>query len=439
MRLDHREQFQVPERLHEDFLMDVGNRYDESRRLLDRLRRYDALASARPNIFWGDYAPTAGVPLFASRSEGAYLWDVDGHRYIDCALGYGSVVLGHGHPAVADAMQQAAGLGGHSTLLNRWHAELAQRFVDMIPAAEMVAFLRTGSDAVSAAVRLARAITQRRVVLHWGLHGWHDWCAPGAQGILQANREHVFELRYNDPDHAAHLVSTHGPDLAAIVMMPYEIDPPAAGYLHFMQALARKAGALFVLDEVRSGFRIALGGAQSYFGLEPDLSAFGKALGNGYCISALAGRACHLQHILKLGLTVTHYRSPDVMAAAVATLETLDRSDVPTRLTVLGERLMSGLDRAFAASGVPGRAVGFPATPFVRFDDPRPNVRDRMVRHFVNGMLAEGVLMFPTHHWFLCAAMTDADIDAIVAAAERVLAGLRGTIDPHAPSSPGAA
>ncbi|MDO3529879.1 aminotransferase class III-fold pyridoxal phosphate-dependent enzyme [Ralstonia pseudosolanacearum] len=120
---------------------------------------------------WGDYAPTAGVPLFASRSEGAYLWDVDGHRYIDCALGYGSVVLGHGHPAVADAMRQAARLGGHSTLLNRWHAELAQRFVDMIPAAEMVAFLRTGSDAVSAAVRLARAITKRRVVLHWGLHG----------------------------------------------------------------------------------------------------------------------------------------------------------------------------------------------------------------------------------------------------------------------------
>ncbi|MGA3842295.1 aminotransferase class III-fold pyridoxal phosphate-dependent enzyme [Ralstonia nicotianae] len=103
--------------------------------------------------------------------KAAYLRDVDGHRYIDCALGYGSVVLGHGHPAVADAMRQAARLGGHSTLLNRWHAELAQRFVDMIPAAEMVAFLRTGSDAVSAAVRLARAITKRRVVLHWGLHG----------------------------------------------------------------------------------------------------------------------------------------------------------------------------------------------------------------------------------------------------------------------------
>ncbi|WP_407059197.1 hypothetical protein ACKZDW_02060 (plasmid) [Ralstonia syzygii subsp. celebesensis] len=100
---------------------------------------------------------------------------------------------------------------------------------------------------------------------------------------------------------------------------------------------------------------------------------------------------------------------------------------------------MSGLDRAFETSGVPGRAVGFPATPFIRFDDPRPNVRDRMVRHFVNGMLAEGVLMFPTHHWFLCAAMTNADIDAIVKAAERVLVGLRGAIDPHAVPPPGTA
>ncbi len=417
----------------------VGNRYDESRRLLDRLRRYDALAAARPNIFWGDYAPTAGVPLFASRSEGAYLWDVDGNRYIDCALGYGSVVLGHRHPAVADAMRQTAQLGGHSTLLNRWHAELAERFVEMIPAADMVTFLRTGSDAVSAAVRLARAITGRRIVLHWGLHGWHDWCAPGTEGILQANRAHVFELRYNDPDHAAHLVSTHGRDLAAIVMMPYEIDPPVAGYLHCMQALARKAGALFILDEVRSGFRISLGGAQSFFGLEPDLSAFGKALGNGYCISALAGRACHMRHILKLGLTVTHYRSPDVMAAALATLEELGRSNVPTRLTALGKRLMSGLDRAFQNSGVPGRAVGFPATPFVRFDDPRPNVRERMVRYFVNGMLAEGILMFPTHHWFLSAAMTNEDIDAIVVTAERVLVGLRGAIDPRTVPPPGTA
>lgn len=127
------------------------------------------------------------------------------------------------------------------------------------------------------------------------------------------------------------------------------------------------------------------------------------------------------------------------MAAAVATLEALDRSDVPARLTALGERLMSGLDRTFATSGVPGRAVGFPATPFVRFDDPRPNVRDSMVRHFVKGMLAESVLMCPAHHWFLCAAMTDADADAIVTAAARVLAGLRGTTDPHAPSPPGAA
>ncbi len=415
----------------------VDNRYDASRRLLDRLRRYDALAAARPNLFWGDYAPIAGMPLFAARSEGAYLWDVDGNRYIDCALGYGSVVLGHGHPAVADRVRQAAQLGGHSTLLNRWHADLAERFVEMIPAAEMVAFLRTGSDAVSAAVRLARAVTGRRVVLQWGLHGWHDWCAPGAEGILQANREHVFELRYNDPDHAAHLVSMHGRDLAAIVMMPYEIDPPAQGYLHRIQALARKAGALFILDEVRSGFRISLGGAQSFFGLEPDLSAFGKALGNGYCISALAGRACHMRHILKLGLTITHYRSPDVMAAAVATLEELGRSAVPTRLTALGARLIAGLDRAFETSGVPGRAVGFPATPFIRFDAPRPNVRDRLVRHFINGMLAEGVLMFPSHHWFLCAAMTDEDIDAIVMAAERVLVGLRGTVDPHAESHPG--
>lgn len=398
--------------------------YLESRRMLDRLRRFDALANARPNAFWGEYAPVGGVPMFTKSAAGAYIWDADGNRYIDCALGYGSVVLGHADPFVMATVQGAAELGGNSTLHNEWHLALAEKFVEMVPAAEKVIFLRTGSDAVGAAVRLSRIITGRRKILHWGMHGWHDWCAESNHGVLGINRELLIEFRFNDVVQLENLVSEHGGDLAAIVMMPYEIDAPALGYLKLVQDLARSVGALFVLDEVRSGFRISAGGAQEFYDLRPDLSAFGKALGNGYCVSALAGLDIHMREVLKLGLTVTHYRSPDVMAAAYSTLTQICRLKVPERLGALGDRLISGLNDVFLRYNGIVKAVGFPATPFIAFENFDPQIGGRLRREFCAGMLDEGVLMLPDHHWFICASMSEDDIDFIVESADRVASSM---------------
>jgi len=172
---------------------------------------------------------------------------------------------------------------------------------------------------------------------------------------------------------------------------------------------------------VRSGFRISPGGAQQLLGLEPDLSTFGKALGNGHAISVLAGRQSVMRHILRLGLTVTFYRSPDAFAAALATLSIMEREATPTILQRLGRRLLGGLDGAFQRTGVPGKAVGLEATPFVRFDYPDAQARDRAMRLYCTGMLERGVLLTPAHHWFLCTSMTDEDIDHVVAASEDTL------------------
>lgn len=407
-----------------------GADYDLSRSqaLLARIRRCEALLEARPGMFFTGYDRVGGHPVFVDRAKGAYLWDVDGNRYIDYLLGFGSVVLGHAHPEVTAAAVAELERGVNPTLLGRAHVALAERLVALIPAAERVTFLRTGSDATDAAVRLARAVTGRRLALHWGQHGWHDWSASRADGVLDAVGACTLPLRYNDLEHARRLFAAHGDDVACVIVMPYEIDAPEAGFLQGLQALARHHGALFVLDEVRSGFRIALGGAQQYFGLEPDLSAFSKAMANGHAISALAGRAAIMGQILKLGLTVTFYRSPDVMAASLATLDVLERENGPARLAALGERLMRGLDAAAGQAGVPARMVGFPATPFLRFEHRHANVRDKAMRLFCNGMLRRGVLMTPAHHWFVCTGMTQADIDDTVAAAREVLSELESRL-----------
>ncbi|OCW55878.1 hypothetical protein AWJ14_15380 [Hoeflea olei] len=391
------------------------------------MRQSEALLAARPGMYFTGYERIGGNPVFIERAEGARLRDIDGNIYLDYLLGFGSVVLGHAEAEVNRAVTAALQRGVNPTLLDIAHLELAERIVDLIPAAELVTFLKTGSDAVDAAVRLARAVTGRAHVLHWGHHGWHDWCSP-SPGVPEASRALLHRFAFNDLDGLRSMFDALPGAVACVVMMPYEIDPPQPGYLAAVRDMAHDHGALFVLDEIRSGFRISLKGAQDVFGVEPDIAAFGKAMANGHAISALAGRREIMARILELGLTVTYFRSPDAMAAALATLAILEREDVPGRLRRLGRRLMDGLDQAAHSAGVPARTVGFEATPFIRFDHERISDRERALRLFCNGMLARGHLMTPAHHWFLCAAMTEDDIDRTVRAAEATLRDIAGTI-----------
>lgn len=390
--------------------------------MLARLRSVDALAQARPGMFLTGYTRFGGYPAFVERASGPYLWDVDGNRYVDYMLGYGSVVLGHGHPAVADAVRSALELGGNPTLLSPLQVELAERLVSLIPSAELVTFLKTGSDAVSAAVRLARAVTGKTHVLQWGHHGWHDWFGVSSPGVLDDTKGRVHAFAYNDLEDVERLFAELDGDVAAVVMMPYEIEAPRAGYLEDLKRLTHEHGALFVFDEIRSGFRISLGGAQEHFGVIPDLATFSKGIANGHAISVLAGRRDLMRRILDVGLTVTYYRLPDAMAAALATIAELESGDGPARLSALGTRLMAGLGDAAEGAGVPARMVGFPATPFIEFDYETPSERGQAMRRFCNGMLARGVLMMPAHHWFLCTGMGESDIDFTVETAADVFA-----------------
>lgn len=383
----------------------------------------EPLIEARPNLVFGAIQRIGGFPLFVERANGPYLWDVDGNRYIDFILGYGSVVLGHADPTVCQAViKETQTLGANPTLLNVHHITLAERVVRLCPGVERVTFMKTGSDATGAAVRLARAVTQRKYVLRWGMNGWHDWCAPVLTGVPTAARDWTLPLRYNDLNYARDLFSRHGQDIACVILMPYELDPPAPGFLLGLRELCHNAGALFILDEIRSGFRVALGGAQSLFGIEADLVTYGKAMGNGYAISALGGRAELMRHVVDVGMSVTYFRGPECMAASVATLDQLQQQNGPEQLATLGRTLMVGLDRAAHDANVPGHSCGLPWTPFLQFEYETIAQSERALRMFCNGMLARGVMMSAVHHWFLCTSMSSADIEQTIAAAAEVFA-----------------
>jgi glutamate-1-semialdehyde 2,1-aminomutase len=418
---DHRQQFQILERLYRDLLtMPDRLTFENSRKLCERMRRCEALVDAKPGLFFGTATRIGGYPLFVERAAGAELWDVDGNHLIDYLLGFGSVVLGHADHRVETAVAGALASGPNPTLLNLFHLELAESLVALLPGIELVTFLRTGSDAIAAAVRLARAVTGRQRVLHWGMHGWHDWCTAANDGVLSANAAVLHRFEYNNLADAERLFALFPGEIACIAMMPYEFEMPHPGYLQGLRDMAHRNGALFVLDEVRSGFRIDLGGAQARFGVDADLCAYSKAIANGHALSVLGGKRAIMQEILKLGLTVTFYRAPDPMAAALATIGAIREDAVPDRLELLGKRLQAGLTEVFASAGLPGHAIGHPATPFITFAADRPAVDQRMIRRFSNGMLERGYLMPCATHWFICAAMTEAMVDQTIAAAYSV-------------------
>jgi glutamate-1-semialdehyde 2,1-aminomutase len=401
---------------------DDGLRLKRSQTLLARARSVDAMIDARPDMFFTGIGRLGGLPLFVKRAAGAYLWDVDSNRYLDFLLGYGSVVLGHAHPAVERAVaRERRALGSNPTLLSARQVELAERLVTLCPGVEAVTFLKTGSDATDAAARLARAVTGRELVLRWGMNGWHDWCAPVGDGVPAATRAASLPLRFGDLEDARRLFRERGQGIAAIILMPYELHPPDREYLQGLQDLCRAHGALFVLDEIRSGFRIAIGGVQETLGITADLVTYGKALSNGYALSVLGGAKRFMSQILRVGLTITYFRQSDPMAAALATLDVLVEEDGPARLDRLGARLMAGLDAAAAAAGVPARAIGLPATPFVQFSFGEAARDARAMRIFCNAMLESHVLLTPAHHWFLCTAMREEDIDYAVEASQAAM------------------
>jgi len=379
-------------------------------------------AKSPQNYIPGEY------PIYAARGQGAYLWDVDGNRFIDWILAYGCLALGYCVPEVDDAAIREIREGFAFPLTRPIQNRLAELLVELIPCAELVHFFKAGSDATSAAVRVARIYTGRDKVARWGYNGWHDWCCHREAGIPRSVRQNTLHFRYNDLNSLEDVLTSHRGEVACVIMMPLEVQPPEPGFLEGVKELAHRHGALFILDEMRSGFRLALGGAQEYYGVTPDLACFGKAMANGYAISTLVGRAEVMNSLLQSHLSSTFYTNSIAMAAAVANIERMKRGDIIAHLWTIGEALQNGMRQLICDTGVQAEVVGMPPMPFLVFtydnenwltdtgQNGRPVIEkgsrtERAWRAFYTEMARGGVLLHPNHHWNTCYAHTLADVE----------------------------
>ncbi|MCD1262645.1 glutamate-1-semialdehyde 2,1-aminomutase [Shinella sumterensis] len=316
-------------------------------------------------------------PGFIVSGYGCHVWDVDGNAYIEYGMGNRAVGLGHAYRHVVEAVARQLEFGCNFTRPASIEVECASTFLQMVPGADMVKFCKDGSDATSAAVRLARAATGRDLIARCRDHPFFstdDWFIGTTEmnaGIPEVVRDLTLGFCYNDLDDARYLFARHPGRIAALILEASRGDDPAEGYLQDLQALCHANGALLILDEMITGFRWARGGAQEYYRFRPDLSCFGKALGNGFAISALAGK----REFMALGgieqtekprvflLSTTHGAETHAMAAAIATMHVYAQEPVIPHLRSQGTRLKAGIEQAVARHGLAGfvGVTGHPA------------------------------------------------------------------------------
>jgi glutamate-1-semialdehyde 2,1-aminomutase len=306
------------------------------------------------------------APGFIARGSGCHVWDVDGNEYIEYGMGNRAVALGHAYPAVVKAVRDELERGCNFTRPSPVEVECAEAFLGLIDTAEMVKFCKNGSDATSAAVKLARAYTGRDYVAYCGDHPFFsvdDWFigpTPMGAGVPEPINALSLTFRYNDPDSVKALLKQYPGQIACFILEPARTDHPKDGFLHELRRLAHEDGALFILDEMITGFRWHKSGAQKLYDIVPDLSTFGKSLGNGFSVSALAGR----REYMRLGgldhtdkprvflLSTTHGGETHALAAAIATIKIYGDEPVIERLHAAGDRLRTGLEQVAAARGL---------------------------------------------------------------------------------------
>jgi glutamate-1-semialdehyde aminotransferase len=392
------------------------------RRSTELLERAHALIpGASQTLSKGPTQWLQGVaPNYVERARGAHVWDVDGNRYLDLPMALGPIILGHCHPAVDAAIAAQLRSGITFTLPHRLELEVAERIAGLVPGAERVRFAKSGSDATSAAVRLARAHTGRERVITTGYHGWHDWYIGSTarrRGVPAAVRSLVEPVASGDLEALATALERRSRQVACVVCEPVGLAEPAPGLLQEMIDLAHLHGALIVFDEVITGFRLAPGGAQEHFGVQADLVCFGKALGNGMPISALAGPAATMDTLKDVFFSGTHGGETLSLAAARATLDVLVGEPVHEHLWRLGRRLQEGVAEAIERSGLHEWVSCTGAAPWtiVSVREPDPHGPTLPAKSLVQQeMLKRGILFNGSN--FISYAHTDVDVDTAVEA-----------------------
>ncbi len=384
-----------------------------SQALLERAER------VIPGGIYGHMQPAALVPgaypYYFDRGVGCHVWDVDGNEYIDYMCSYGPIVLGHQHAKVeaAAAAQTSKGncFNGPAPVMT----ELAEHLVGLTPFADWALFAKNGADVCTWAVQVAREYTGRRkvVMAQGAYHGTHAWCSPFMAGVTPEDRLNVLTFRYNDLADVQRVVADHDGEIAAVIISPFRHDAyhdqemPAEGFHLGVRRLCDERRLVLILDDVRAGFRLHLGGSGEHFGFRPDLATYCKALGNGHPISACVGREALRDAARSVFTTGSYFMSAVPMAAALACLHELAACGAVEHMRHVGGLLCRGLQEQARSHGLAINVTGPPAIPFMSFRDETDFARNQV---FAAACVARGVYVHPYHNWFLSAAHTEADI-----------------------------
>lgn len=333
-----------------------------------RIPGFTSTASKRPEALFGAGAPR-GLPVRCAKAAGCDVWDTEGRCYLDLVMALGAVALGYGHPAVNAAAHAAVEAGTVGPLPPELEERVAERLAALLPWMERTRFLKTGAEAVAAAVRLARAQTGREVILRCGYHGWLDWCqAPGTPGVAESAAALSLELPFNDSERCRSMIRRVGDRLAAVVIEPVVERAPTAEWLAVLREETRRVGALLVLDEIKTGFRIAIGGAAERYQIAPDLVVLGKALANGFPLAAVGGNREVMEQARHTWISSTLATEVVALAAADATMTVMLEQSVPRHLGEVGERLFRGLQGlADRFPALVAGVAGVPEMSFLRF------------------------------------------------------------------------
>ncbi len=396
-----------------------------------------------------------GTPLFIERASGAYLFDSDGRRYIDYVGSWGPMILGHAHPDVIAAVQAQAGKGLSFGAPTGLEVQMAERLCELVPSMQQVRMVNSGTEATMSAIRLARGATGRDLLVKFEgcYHGHADALlvkagsgaltlgVPTSPGVPASVAAQTLTLPYNDVEAVAACFAEHGAQIACVIVEPVAGNmncvPPVAGFLEALRQHCDEQGAILIFDEVMTGFRVALGGAQAHYGVKPDLTTLGKIVGGGMPVGAFGGRREIMQELAPVGPVYqagTLSGNPLAMAAGLATLKGISGAGFYDALIDKTRRLCQGLTDAGKQAGIPltTQSVGgmfglfFTEQPAIsRFDQVMACDSQRFARFF-HGMLGAGVNLAPSafEAGFMSAAHSDADVDATIEAAFKILSDL---------------
>ena len=397
------------------------------------------------------YRAVGMAPRFITRADGPFIWDEDGRKYIDYVCSWGPMILGHNHPVIREAVEKAVKDGLSFGAPTRREVEIAQLMIDLVPNIEMVRMVNSGTEAVMSAVRLARGATGRdKIIKFEGCYHGHSDCLlvnagssalagghPSSAGVPEDIVKHTLTAQFNDLSSVEALLDAYPGQIACIIVEPVAANMgvvgPAPGFLEGLRALCDKSGALLIFDEVITGFRLALGGAQEYFGVKADLITFGKIIGGGMPVGAYCGSRALMEQVAPCGLVYqagTLSGNPVAMAAGLAQLTYLkEHPEIYADISAKAQWLAEGLRAAAAEAHVPVAVnqIGSLLSPFftptevTAFVDAKGSDVGRYAKYF-QGMLHRGVALAPAQFeaMFVSAAHTQAELDATLAAAKAV-------------------